>query len=102
MKFSNGRASSPSTGHKLPSTHITFTLLRIADKIFVKRKLRDRPAIAGHHQFFPCPGHGYIHPPYFGKKTNYLVGIAAGHADINNVTLLALETVNGINTDDIT
>ena len=47
--------------HQFPCALIAVVLLRILDKIGIKRELRKRGTIAHYHQFFSGAGHSYIH-----------------------------------------
>lgn len=45
----------------------------------------------------PCTSHGDIHPPQIPEKTNVTIVITSDHGEDNDVTLLPLKTVNGVN-----
>src|SRR5215217_2314379 len=71
-------------------------LLCIMNEIGIERKAGKGGAIANYHELFAGTGEGYVGASQLGKKTNSAIGIAAGKRNINGITLLALEGVNGI------
>src|SRR5215217_3765135 len=71
-------------------------LLCIMNEIGIERKAGKGGAIANYHELFAGTGEGYVGAAQLGKKTNSAIGIAAGKRNINGITFLALEGVNGI------
>ncbi len=57
--------------------------------------LSDGAAVSYDNEFFPCTGHGHVHPADIRKKTNIPFFIGSYQADIDNITLLPLERING-------
>ena len=61
----------------------------------------QRLAVSDYDQFHPGTGDGHIHSSQVTQKTDLSLIVAPNHADKDNVTLLSLETIYGIDTDHL-
>ena len=61
--------------------------------------LSQRGTIANYYQFFSCPSHRYVHSADVGKEANFTFVVASREADIDNISLLSLKTINRIYTN---
>src|SRR5689334_12326131 len=81
---------------KFPGALIRVPVLCPGNKVGIEIELGKGCAIANDHQLLSRTGHGHIHTADIAQETDAVIGVAARHADINNIALLALKTVDGI------
>ena len=52
-------------------------------------------------EFHACPGDGHIHAAEVGEETHLSLLVVAHHGDEDDVALLALESVHGVDGDEV-
>ena len=68
----------------------------VCDEAGIEWVAGERGAVADDDEFFAGASHGYVHAADVGQEAYVTIGIAAHHADADDVSLLALEAVDGI------
>ena len=63
----------------------------------IERVLRHSFPVSENNYFHSCPGNGDIHSTQVSQETNLSFIIAAHQGNNDNVSLLTLETIDGVN-----
>ena len=64
--------------------------------------LRKGMGITENNQFHACPCHRHVHASKVAQESDLSLFVGAHHRDDDDVTLLSLKTVNGIDADEMT
>ena len=73
----------------------------IFDELVVKWVVAHGLFVAEDDELHACSGHGHIHAPDVGEEANLSLLVGADEADEDYVALLALESVDGVDGDEV-
>lgn len=84
----------------LPEPACSSQLLDVLPELAIERMACQRGNIAENDDFHSGAGNSDVHAAQVAQKTNFAIVVGAYHGYDNDVTLLALETVNGVDGDE--